>query len=58
MVKGGNIKETTVSDAKRIFGIDIIKILENSLEITVDDKSRETLGALKVADVFKDDNPI
>lgn len=56
MVKGGNIKETTVSDAKRIFGIDIIKILENSLEITVDDKSRETLGALKVADVFKDDN--
>ncbi|MDY2971828.1 MAG: hypothetical protein SOR64_03885, partial [Eubacteriales bacterium] len=29
---------------------------ENSLEITVDDKSRETLGALKVADVFKDDN--
>lgn len=35
MVKGGNIKETTVSDAKRIFGIDIIKILENSLEITV-----------------------
>lgn len=56
MVKGGNIKETTVSDAKRIFGIDIIKILENSLEITVDDKSRETLGALKVADVFKGDN--
>lgn len=56
MVKGGNIKETTVSDAKRIFGIDIIKILENSLEITVDDKSREALGALKVADVFKDDN--
>lgn len=56
MVKGGNIKETTVSDAKRIFGIDIIKILENSLEITVDDKSRETLGAMKVADVFKDDN--
>lgn len=56
MVKGGNIKETTVSDVKRIFGIDIIKILENSLEITVDDKSRETLGALKVADVFKDDN--
>ena len=56
MVKGGNIKETTVFDAKRIFGIDIIKILENSLEITVDDKSRETLGALKVADVFKDDN--
>lgn len=56
MVKGGNIKETTVDDAKRIFGIDIIKILENSLEITVDDKSRETLGALKVADVFKDDN--
>ena len=56
MVKGGNIKETTVSDAKRIFGIDIIKILENSLEITVDDKSRETLGALKVADVFKDNN--
>ena len=56
MVKGGNIKETTVSDAKRIFGIDIIKILENSLEITVDDKSRETLGALKVADVFKNDN--
>lgn len=56
MVKGGNIKETTVSDAKRIFGIGIIKILENSLEITVDDKSRETLGALKVADVFKDDN--
>lgn len=56
MVKGGNIKETTVSDAKLIFGIDIIKILENSLEITVDDKSRETLGALKVADVFKDDN--
>lgn len=56
MVKGGNIKETTVSDAKRIFGIDIIKILENSLEITVDDKSRETLDALKVADVFKDDN--
>lgn len=56
MVKGGNIKETTVSDAKRIFGIDIIKILENSLEITVDDNSRETLGALKVADVFKDDN--
>lgn len=56
MVKGGNIKEKTVSDAKRIFGIDIIKILENSLEITVDDKSRETLGALKVADVFKDDN--
>ena len=56
MVKGGNIKETTVSDAKRIFGIDIIKILENSLEITVDAKSRETLGALKVADVFKDDN--
>ena len=56
MVKGGNIKETTVSYAKRIFGIDIIKILENSLEITVDDKSRETLGALKVADVFKDDN--
>lgn len=56
MVKGGNIKETTVSDAKRILGIDIIKILENSLEITVDDKSRETLGALKVADVFKDDN--
>lgn len=56
MVKGGNIKETTVSDAKRIFGIDIIKILENSLEITVDNKSRETLGALKVADVFKDDN--
>lgn len=56
MVKGGNIKETTVSDAKRIFGIDIIKIIENSLEITVDDKSRETLGALKVADVFKDDN--
>lgn len=56
MVKGGNLKETTVSDAKRIFGIDIIKILENSLEITVDDKSRETLGALKVADVFKDDN--
>lgn len=56
MVKGGNIKETTVSDAKRIFGIDIIKILENSLEITMDDKSRETLGALKVADVFKDDN--
>lgn len=56
MVKGGNIKETTVSDAKRIFGIDIIKILENSLEITVDDKSRETLGAMKVADVFKDNN--
>lgn len=56
MVKGGNIKETTVSDAKRIFGIDIIKILENSLEITVDDKSRETLGAMKVADVFKGDN--
>lgn len=56
MVKGGNIKETTVSDAKRIFGIDIIKILENSLEITVDDKSRETLGAMKVSDVFKDDN--
>lgn len=56
MVKGGNIKETTVSDAKRIFGIDIIKILENSLEITVDAKSRETLGAMKVADVFKDDN--
>lgn len=56
MVKGGNIKETTVSDAKRIFGIDIIKILENSLEITVDDKSCETLGALIVADVFKDDN--
>lgn len=56
MMKGGNIKDTTVSDAKRIFGIDIIKILENSLEITVDDKSRETLGALKVADVFKDDN--
>ena len=56
MVRGGNIKETTVSDAKRIFGIDIIKILENSLEITVDDKSRETLGALKVADVFKGDN--
>ena len=56
MVKGGNIKETTVSDAKRIFGIDIIKILENSLEITVDDKSRETLGALKIADVFKGDN--
>lgn len=56
MVKGGNIKETTVSDAKRIFGIDIIKILENSLEITVDDKSRETIGALKVADVFKGDN--
>lgn len=56
MVKGGNIKETTVSDAKRIFGIDIIKILENSLEITVDEKSRETLGALKVADVFKGDN--
>lgn len=56
MVKGGNIKETTVFDVKRIFGIDIIKILENSLEITVDDKSRETLGALKVADVFKDDN--
>lgn len=56
MVKGGNIKETTVSDAKRIFGNDIIKILENSLEITVDDKSRETLGALKVADVFKGDN--
>lgn len=56
MVKGGNIKETTVSDAKRIFGIDIIKILENSLEITVDAKSRETLGALKVADVFKDNN--
>lgn len=56
MVKGGNIKETTVSDAKRIFGIDIIKILENSLEITVDAKSRETLGAMKVADVFKDNN--
>ena len=56
MVKGGNIKETTVSDVKRIFGIDIIKILENSLEITVDDKSRETLGAMKVADVFKDNN--
>lgn len=56
MVKGGNIKETTVSDAKRILGIDIIKILENSLEITVDDKSRETLGALKIADVFKGDN--
>ncbi len=56
MLKGGNIKETTVSDAKRIFGIDIIKILENSLEITVDDKSRETLGAMKVADVFKDNN--
>lgn len=56
MVKGGNIKETTVSDAKRIFGIDIIKILENSLEITVDDKSRETLGAMKVADVFKNNN--
>lgn len=56
MVKGGNIKETTVSDAKRIFGIDIIKILENSLEITVDEKSRETLGAMKVADVFKGDN--
>lgn len=56
MVKGGNIKETTVSDAKRIFGIDIIKILENSLEITVDDKSRETLGAMRVADVFKDNN--
>lgn len=56
MMKGGNIKETTVSDAKRIFGIDIIKILENSLEITVDDKSRETLGAMKVADVFKDNN--
>lgn len=56
MVKGGNIKETTVSDAKRIFGIDIIKVLENSLEITVDDKSRETLGAMKVADVFKDNN--
>lgn len=56
MVKGGNIKETTVSDAKRIFGIDIIKILENSLEITVDDKSRETLGAMTVADVFKDNN--
>lgn len=56
MVKGGNIKETTVSDAKRIFGIDIIKILENSLEITVDDKSRETLGTMKVADVFKGDN--
>lgn len=56
MVKGGNIKETTVPDAKRIFGIDIIKILENSLEITVDDKSRETLGAMKVADVFKDNN--
>lgn len=56
MVKGGNIKETTVSDAKRIFGIDIIKILENSLEITVDAKSRETLGAMKVADVFKGDN--
>lgn len=56
MVKGGNIKETTVSDVKRIFGIDIIKILENSLEITVDDKSRETLGAMKVADVFKGDN--
>ena len=56
MVKGGNIKETTVSDAKRIFGIDIIKIFESSLEITVDDKSRETLGAMKVADVFKDNN--
>lgn len=56
MVKGGNIKETTVSDVKRIFGIDIIKILENSLEITVDDKNRETLGAMKVADVFKGDN--
>lgn len=56
MVKGGNIKETTVSDAKRIFGIDIIKILENSLEITVDDKSREMLDAMKVADVFKDNN--
>jgi len=56
MIKGGNISETTVSDAKRIFGIDIIKILENTLEITVSDKNRETLNAVKIAEVFKGDN--
>ena len=56
MIKGGNISETTVSDAKRIFGIDLIKILENTLEITVSDKNRETLNAVKVAEVFKGDN--
>lgn len=56
MVKGGNIRETTVADAKRVFGIDIITILENTLEIKVDDKNRDKLSALKVTEVFKGDN--
>ena len=56
MVKGGNIRETTVADAKRVFGIDIITILENTLEIKVDDKNRDKLSALKVTEIFKGDN--
>ena len=56
MMKGGNIRETTVADAKRVFGIDIITILENTLEIKVDDKNRDKLSALKVTEIFKGDN--
>lgn len=56
MVKGGAVSDMTVADAKRIFGIDVVDILEKSIEITVDAENREKLNALKVFDIFKGDN--
>lgn len=56
MVKGGAVTDMTVADAKRIFGIDVVDILEKSIEITVDAENREKLNALKVFDIFKGDN--
>lgn len=56
LVKGGNLKETTIGDAKRVFGIDIVSVIEKSAEITIDEKSREKLSAVKVAEIAKGDN--
>lgn len=56
MVVGGDIKNITVAGVKSTFGIDIVKMLESTLEITIDEESKAELNGLKVLEVFKDDN--
>src|SRR5574344_1140762 len=54
-VMNGDIKNITVKGVKKTFGVDIIAILEKTLEITIDDSHRAELEDLPVLQVFQGD---
>lgn len=56
LVSGGDIKNITVKGAKSTFGIDLISIIEKSLDITIREEGRAELEDLPILQVFQGDN--